>query len=164
MMANVHTMLGITVRLQRKLYDWCRSHVQQGTLTLPEQLVPSPDLLRGSWRFPCLFLNLSTCRYFHIIQFLNLCHVYRDAVISTVMTVCYGLLNGLVIFSVIGVLAYETNVPINKVITSGMYDVGIVYNELNKCFVYICLKEIETSSIVIRKYHSIITSRRLCHA
>ncbi|OWF52121.1 sodium- and chloride-dependent glycine transporter 2-like [Mizuhopecten yessoensis] len=51
---------------------------------------------------------------------------FRDAVISTVMTVCYGLLNGLVIFSVIGVLSHESNVPINKVITSGGFSLGFV--------------------------------------
>ncbi|XP_060080136.1 sodium- and chloride-dependent glycine transporter 2-like [Ylistrum balloti] len=51
---------------------------------------------------------------------------FRDAIISTVMTVCYGLLNGLVIFSVIGVLSHESNVPINKVITSGGFSLGFV--------------------------------------
>ncbi|OWF56869.1 sodium- and chloride-dependent glycine transporter 1-like [Mizuhopecten yessoensis] len=51
---------------------------------------------------------------------------FRDAVISTVITVCYGLFNGLVIFSVIGVLAYESNVPLDKVITSGGFSLGFV--------------------------------------
>ncbi|XP_069113651.1 sodium- and chloride-dependent glycine transporter 2-like [Argopecten irradians] len=51
---------------------------------------------------------------------------FRDAIISTVMTVSYGLLNGLVIFSVIGVLSHESNVPINKVITSGGFSLGFV--------------------------------------
>ncbi|XP_033760058.1 creatine transporter-like [Pecten maximus] len=51
---------------------------------------------------------------------------FRDAVFSTVMAVCYGLFNGLVIFSVIGVLSYESGVPLDKVVTSGGFSLGFV--------------------------------------
>ncbi|XP_069105061.1 sodium- and chloride-dependent glycine transporter 1-like [Argopecten irradians] len=52
---------------------------------------------------------------------------YRDAIIGTVVTVSfYGLFNGLVIFSVIGVLSHESGIPIDKVITSGGFSLGFV--------------------------------------
>ncbi|XP_033761078.1 sodium- and chloride-dependent glycine transporter 2-like isoform X1 [Pecten maximus] len=51
---------------------------------------------------------------------------YRDAVISTVLTASYGLFNGLVTFSVIGVLSHESGIPLDKVITSGGFSLGFV--------------------------------------
>ncbi|XP_060070627.1 sodium- and chloride-dependent glycine transporter 2-like [Ylistrum balloti] len=51
---------------------------------------------------------------------------FRDATIGTAMTVCYGLLNGLVIFSVIGVLSNESGIPIDNVITSGGFSLGFI--------------------------------------
>ncbi|XP_069105062.1 sodium- and chloride-dependent glycine transporter 1-like [Argopecten irradians] len=54
-------------------------------------------------------------------------HDWNDAIIGTVVTVSYGLFNGLVIFSVIGVvLSHESGIPIYKVITSGGFSLGFV--------------------------------------
>ncbi|XP_069104786.1 LOW QUALITY PROTEIN: sodium- and chloride-dependent glycine transporter 2-like [Argopecten irradians] len=51
---------------------------------------------------------------------------FRDATINTMVTVIYGLFNGLVTFSVIGVLSHESGIPFDKVITSGGFSLGFV--------------------------------------
>ncbi|XP_060070656.1 sodium- and chloride-dependent glycine transporter 1-like [Ylistrum balloti] len=62
---------------------------------------------------------------------------FRDSVISTTVTVCYGLFNGLVVFSVIGVLANESGIPLDKVITSGGFSLAFVaYPEAITYFPY----------------------------
>ncbi|XP_069134473.1 sodium- and chloride-dependent glycine transporter 1-like [Argopecten irradians] len=50
----------------------------------------------------------------------------RAAVSTTVATLLYGLLNGLVVFSVLGVMASEANVPITDAVTSGGFSIGFI--------------------------------------
>ncbi|XP_060074367.1 sodium- and chloride-dependent glycine transporter 2-like [Ylistrum balloti] len=51
---------------------------------------------------------------------------FQSAVISTAATLTFGLLNGLVVFSVLGVMSEEIGVPIKDVMTSGGFSIGFI--------------------------------------
>ncbi|OWF55777.1 Sodium- and chloride-dependent GABA transporter 2 [Mizuhopecten yessoensis] len=51
---------------------------------------------------------------------------FQSSVISTSATLTFGLLNGLVVFSVLGVMSEEINVPIPDLMTSGGFSIGFI--------------------------------------
>ncbi|XP_033749070.1 sodium- and chloride-dependent glycine transporter 2-like [Pecten maximus] len=51
---------------------------------------------------------------------------FRASIISTSATLTFGLFNGLVVFSVLGVMSEEIGVPIKDVMTSGGFSIGFI--------------------------------------
>ncbi|XP_033746967.1 sodium-dependent dopamine transporter-like [Pecten maximus] len=50
----------------------------------------------------------------------------RSSIISTTATLTFGLVNGLVVFSVLGVMSEEIGVPIADMMTSGGFSIGFI--------------------------------------
>ncbi|XP_033754401.1 sodium-dependent dopamine transporter-like [Pecten maximus] len=53
-------------------------------------------------------------------------NILTDVTITTVVVVLFGLLNGLVVFAVVGVMAEESGIPVPEIITSGGFSLGFV--------------------------------------
>ncbi|XP_069134520.1 sodium- and chloride-dependent glycine transporter 2-like [Argopecten irradians] len=51
---------------------------------------------------------------------------FRASMISTIATLTFGLFNGLVVFSVLGVMSEEIGVPIKDMMTSGGFSIGFI--------------------------------------
>ncbi|OWF48191.1 sodium-dependent proline transporter-like [Mizuhopecten yessoensis] len=53
-------------------------------------------------------------------------NILTDVTITTVVVLLFGLLNGLVVFAVVGVMAEESGIPVPEIITSGGFSLGFV--------------------------------------